>query len=191
MFDHPDDADGWGDVVGGRLFRRRPAGHQHGADAGLLRRGRDDPSPAGGELGAGGVGPAHGVADVVGDVRDGGHTHDQAAGHPRRQTAVPGGEHPAEGDCSGVGVTRVGWCPGGRTVAEMLAMYPNTQAVRIFYGPGDGLPAGDWTNPRKQIAQAPQGAVVIVSHKDQAVDAAAFVDAWQAYRPDLLLVLVA
>ncbi|MFI2650213.1 hypothetical protein [Micromonospora fulviviridis] len=62
----------------------------------------------------------------------------------------------------------------------MTTSYPYTSAVRIFYGPGDGLPAGDWTNAWAKLCQAPATADVLVSHKDVDVDAAAFVAAWQA-----------
>ncbi|WP_319460096.1 hypothetical protein [Micromonospora sp. RTP1Z1] len=87
-------------------------------------------------------------------------------------------------------MTRIGWCPGGRTVADMLARYPLTSAVRIFFGPGDGLPASAWTDPRQALAQVPAGADVIASHKDQGVDAAAFVTAWEATGRTGQLILV-
>ncbi|MEV7267050.1 hypothetical protein AB0N38_26160 [Micromonospora aurantiaca] len=40
-------------------------------------------------------------------------------------------------------MTLIGWCPGGRSVADMLAMYPSTQAVRVFVGAGKALPTWD------------------------------------------------
>lgn len=40
---------------------------------------------------------------------------------------------------------RVGWCPGGRRVADMLKLYPSTQVVRLFYGFRDRLP--NWDGP--------------------------------------------
>lgn len=83
-----------------------------------------------------------------------------------------------------------GWCPGTRTVTGMLGTYPGTSCVRIFFGPGDGLPAAAWTDPRQRLAQAPADADVIVSHKDPDVDAAAFVNAWQATGRTGRLILV-
>ncbi|SBT44207.1 hypothetical protein [Micromonospora narathiwatensis] len=83
-----------------------------------------------------------------------------------------------------------GWCPGTRTVTGMLATYPGTSCVRIFFGPGDGLPASAWTDQRQRLAQAPAAADVIVSHKDPDVDAAAFVAAWQATGRTGRLILV-
>ncbi|MEU8263236.1 hypothetical protein AB0C02_21720 [Micromonospora sp. NPDC048999] len=83
-----------------------------------------------------------------------------------------------------------GWCPGTRTVTSMLATYPGTSCVRIFFGPGDGLPASAWTDQRQRLAQTPAAADVIVSHKDPDVDAAAFVAAWQATSRTGRLILV-
>ncbi|WP_435585826.1 peptidoglycan recognition protein family protein [Micromonospora aurantiaca (nom. illeg.)] len=85
----------------------------------------------------------------------------------------------------------IGWSLGGRTVAAMLALYLQSQAVRVFYEPGKGLPAGDWSDPRKPLAQLPPGATVVVSHKDLGVDALAFVTAWLTHRPDVDLWLIA
>lgn len=73
-----------------------------------------------------------------------------------------------------------GWCPGTRPVPGMLAAYPGTSCVRIFFGPGDGLPPAAWSDQRQRLAQVPADADVIVSHKDPDVDATAFVAAWQA-----------
>lgn len=42
-------------------------------------------------------------------------------------------------------MTRIGWCPGGRKVPDMLALYPGTQVVRIFVGAGKPLP--EWSGP--------------------------------------------
>lgn len=83
-----------------------------------------------------------------------------------------------------------GWCPGTRTMPELLTAYPGTSCVRIFFGPGDGLPASAWTDQRQRLAQVPAGADVIVSHKDPDVDAAAFVAAWQATGRTGRLILV-
>ncbi|TWH70528.1 hypothetical protein [Micromonospora olivasterospora] len=83
-----------------------------------------------------------------------------------------------------------GWCPGDRSVTGMLAAYPETSCVRIFFGPGDGLPASAWTDTRLRLAQVPAHADVIVSHKDPDVDAAAFVAAWQATGRTGRLILV-
>ncbi|MFG2165508.1 hypothetical protein [Micromonospora chersina] len=58
-------------------------------------------------------------------------------------------------------MTRVGWCPGGRTVAEMLAMYPGTTAVRIFVGAGKPLPT--WDGP--VLGPIPAGVLIHVSFK--------------------------
>ncbi|MGJ3230075.1 peptidoglycan recognition protein family protein [Micromonospora aurantiaca (nom. illeg.)] len=85
----------------------------------------------------------------------------------------------------------IGWSLGGRTVAEMLGFYPQSSAGRVFYRPGQGLPAGDWSDPRKPLAQLPPGATVVVSHKDTGVDSAAFVAAWLTHRPDVDLELIA
>lgn len=74
----------------------------------------------------------------------------------------------------------IGWSLGGRTVAEMLALYPLSSAMRMFYEPGKGLPASAWTNAWSPLCQAPPDVDLLVSHKDVDVDAAAFVDAWRA-----------
>ncbi|GAA3750748.1 hypothetical protein [Micromonospora maritima] len=39
--------------------------------------------------------------------------------------------------------TRLGWCPGGESIADTLARYPNTQAVRVFRNSSQTLPS--WT----------------------------------------------
>ncbi|MEU2613910.1 hypothetical protein ABZ570_20335 [Micromonospora sp. NPDC007271] len=83
-----------------------------------------------------------------------------------------------------------GWCPTTDTLTGTLTTYPGTSCVRIFFPPGDGLPAAAWTNPRHRLAQAPADADVIVSHKDPDVDAAAFVAAWQATGRTGRLILV-
>ncbi|MET8908396.1 hypothetical protein [Micromonospora sp. NPDC004551] len=88
-----------------------------------------------------------------------------------------------------------GWCPGDRAITEMLDLYPGSTAVRVFFGPGEGLPPAAWTdpawNPRQRLSALPASCTVVVSHKDQQVDAAAFADAWLVARPDVRLVLVA
>ena len=43
-------------------------------------------------------------------------------------------------------MTRIGWCPGGRTVADMLKLYPRTGAARLFYGFRDPVPT-TWGGP--------------------------------------------
>ncbi|MEU4591843.1 peptidoglycan recognition protein family protein [Micromonospora aurantiaca (nom. illeg.)] len=85
----------------------------------------------------------------------------------------------------------IGWSLGGRTVAAMLGLYPRSQAVRVFFEPGKGLPASAWSDPRSPLAQLPAGATVVVSHKDLGVDALAFVTAWLTHRPDVDLILIA
>ncbi|WP_247677323.1 hypothetical protein [Micromonospora sp. C41] len=42
-------------------------------------------------------------------------------------------------------MTLIGWCPGGRTVAEMLDRYTATGTARIFVGAGKALPS--WSGP--------------------------------------------
>lgn len=84
-----------------------------------------------------------------------------------------------------------GWSLGDRTVTDMLGLYPKSQAVRVFYAPGKGLPASAWSDPRSPLAQLPPGATAVVSHKDTDVDALAFVEAWQTHRPDVDLILIA
>lgn len=81
-------------------------------------------------------------------------------------------------------MTRVGWCPGGRPVADMLTMYPGTTVVRIFVGPGDPLPA--WDGPVLGPAVA-AGAVVHVSFK---TNSTADVLAWADKKPAGVLLLL-
>ena len=59
-------------------------------------------------------------------------------------------------------MTRVGWCPGDRTVSDMLVRYPGTSVVRVFVGPGKPIPAwdGDVLGPL-----AKQGVAVHLSFK--------------------------
>lgn len=87
-----------------------------------------------------------------------------------------------------------GWNPGSRTIDEMGKLYPKTSAARVFFREGEGLPPTAWTDPtrvgRQRLVDLPQGCTVIVSFKDQLVDRAAFVAAWQAARPDVRLVLI-
>ncbi|MEU0081356.1 N-acetylmuramoyl-L-alanine amidase [Micromonospora tulbaghiae] len=85
----------------------------------------------------------------------------------------------------------IGWSLGGRTVAAMLGLYPQSSAGRVFYEPGKGLPASAWSDPRSPLAQLPPGATAVVSHKDLGVDALAFVTAWLTHRPDVDLILIA
>jgi hypothetical protein len=73
-------------------------------------------------------------------------------------------------------MTLVGWCPAGRTVAEMLAMYPGTTAVRIFVGAGKPLPT--WDGP--VLGPIPAGVMVHVSFKTWDVPA---VERWLTAMP--------
>ncbi|MFE9955826.1 hypothetical protein [Micromonospora sp. NPDC005299] len=80
-------------------------------------------------------------------------------------------------------MTRVGWCPGGRPVAEMLAMYPGTTAVRVFVGVGNPLPA--WDGP--VLGPIPAGVLVHLSFKTNSVPELL---AWAAKKPAGLLLLL-
>ncbi|HEY9415920.1 MAG TPA: hypothetical protein VIQ30_14245, partial [Pseudonocardia sp.] len=74
-----------------------------------------------------------------------------------------------------------GWSVGSRTIAEMGKLYPGSSAARVFFGPGEGLPASAWTDPtrvgRQRLVDLPANCTAVVSFKDQFVDRAAFVDA--------------
>lgn len=87
-----------------------------------------------------------------------------------------------------------GWSPGSRAIGEMAQLYPHSTAARVYFRPGEGLPASAWTDPtrvgRQALVDLPAGCTVIVSFKDQGVDRLAFVEAWQKYRPDVALDLI-
>ncbi|MET9303191.1 hypothetical protein ABZX66_28110 [Micromonospora aurantiaca] len=87
-----------------------------------------------------------------------------------------------------------GWSPGSRSIAEMGKLYLGTSAVRVFFAPGEGLPASAWTDAtrvgRQRLVDLPAGCTVVVSFKDQHVDRLAFVQAWLKYRPDVDLWLI-
>ena len=102
-------------------------------------------------------------------------------------------------------MTRIGWCPGGREVAEMTRLYPDSTAVRLFYGFRDPIPtvwAGEdlgplapevlpilsfkvWDLPAMlRLADvAPPGTVLTYHHEDEQQDGgdippALFVSRW-------------
>lgn len=79
---------------------------------------------------------------------------------------------------------RIGWCPGGRAVADMLALYPGTQVARIFVGPGKPLPAWDGPVPAPLVAA---DATVHLSFKTNPV---ADVVAWVARKPAGVLLIL-
>ncbi|WP_162959285.1 hypothetical protein [Micromonospora tulbaghiae] len=76
----------------------------------------------------------------------------------------------------------------------MAGLYPGSSAVRVFFGPGEGLPGSAWTDAtrvgRQRLADLPAGCTVVVSFKDQHVNRLAFVEAWREARPDVDLILI-
>ncbi|MFI6333184.1 hypothetical protein ACIBBG_33530 [Micromonospora chersina] len=87
-----------------------------------------------------------------------------------------------------------GWSCGSRSIDEMSRLYPGSSAARVFFGPGEGLPASAWSDPtrvgRQRLTDLPANCTAIVSFKDQTADRAAFVAAWLKYRPDVDLDLI-
>ncbi|MGW9196046.1 hypothetical protein [Micromonospora chersina] len=80
-------------------------------------------------------------------------------------------------------MTLAGWCPGGRTVPDMLARY-DARAVRIFVGVGDPLPAWDGPILGPMVGR---GVVVHLSFK---TNPTAEVLAWAGRKPPGLILLL-
>ncbi|MCZ7440805.1 hypothetical protein O7598_31075 [Micromonospora sp. WMMC241] len=76
----------------------------------------------------------------------------------------------------------------------MAQLYQDTTAVRVFFAPGEGLPASAWTDitrtGRQRLSALPFGCRLVVSFKDAQVDRRPFVEAWLKYRPDVTVDLI-
>ncbi|MEV4270544.1 MULTISPECIES: hypothetical protein [Micromonospora] len=74
-------------------------------------------------------------------------------------------------------MTLIGWCPGGRKVADMLDTYRGTGVARIFVGRGDPLPAWD------SLVLGPLVAASVPVHLSYKTNPVPDVVAWSRRKP--------
>lgn len=63
---------------------------------------------------------------------------------------------------------KFGWCPPeGKSIPDMLSVFPNTKVIRIFLGPKEDLP--EWEN-HEDLKHIPKDVDVILSFKKHDID---------------------